>query len=53
LLAQGHGGDSGTLGLGPDNLFIHMTGMSDLGWQGVKDHGVQVSVAFPIEMRSR
>src|SRR5437667_11300497 len=37
LLAQGKGGDSGTLGLGPDNLFIHMTGMSDMGWQGVKD----------------
>jgi len=53
LLAQGKGGDSGTLGLGPDNLFIHMTGMSDLGWQGVKDHGVQVSVAFPIEMNMR
>src|SRR5438477_11527370 len=32
LLAQGKGGDSGTLGLGSDNLFIHMTGMSDLGW---------------------
>src|SRR3989442_7656722 len=53
LLAQGHGGDSGTLGLGPDNLFIHMTGMSDLGWQAVKDHGVQVSVAFAIEMNMR
>src|SRR5256886_4574385 len=53
LLAQGKGGDSGTLGLGPDNLFIHMTGMSDLGWQAVKDHGVQVSVAFPIEMNMR
>src|SRR5882762_1389320 len=53
LLAQGHGGDSGKLGLGPDNLFVHMTGMSDLGWQKVKDHGVQVSVAFPIEMNMR
>ncbi|MFL5031209.1 MAG: amidohydrolase family protein [Xanthobacteraceae bacterium] len=53
LLAQGKGGDSGTLGLGPDNLFIHMTGMSDLGWQALKDHGVQVSVAFPIEMHMR
>src|SRR5213596_1827590 len=53
LLAQGKGGDTGTLGLGPDNLFIHMTGMSDLGWQAVKDHGVQVSVAFPIEMNMR
>ena len=53
LLAQGHGGDSGTLGLGPDNLFIHMTGMSDLGWQGVKDAGAQVSLAVPIEMNMR
>jgi cytosine/adenosine deaminase-related metal-dependent hydrolase len=53
LLAKNKGGDSGTLGLGPDNLFIHMTGMSDLGWQAVKDHGVQVSVAFPIEMNMR
>ena len=53
LLAQSKGGDSGTLGLGPDNLFIHMTGMSELGWQAVKDKGVQVSVAFPIEMNMR
>jgi cytosine/adenosine deaminase-related metal-dependent hydrolase len=53
LLAQNKGGDSGTLGLGPENLFIHMTGMSDLGWNGVKDHDVQVSVAFPIEMNMR
>jgi cytosine/adenosine deaminase-related metal-dependent hydrolase len=53
LLAQGKAGDSGTLGLGPDNLFIHMTGMSDLGWQGVKNAGAQVSVAVPIEMNMR
>ena len=53
LLAKGQGGDSGTLGLGPDNLFIHMTGMSDLGWQGVKDAGAQVSLAVPIEMNMR
>ncbi len=53
LLAQGKGGDSGTLGLGADNLFIHMTGMSDLGWQAVHDAGAQVSVAFPIEMNMR
>jgi 5-methylthioadenosine/S-adenosylhomocysteine deaminase len=53
LLAQGKGGDSGTLGLGPDNLFIHMTGMSDLGWQAVKDAGAQVSLAVPIEMNMR
>src|SRR5579862_5398502 len=52
-LAQGKGGDSGTLKLGPDNLFIHMTGMSDQGWQGVHDAGAQVSVAFPIEMNMR
>ena len=53
LLAQGKGGDSGTLGLGADNLFIHMTGMSDAGWKAVKDAGAQVSVAFPIEMNMR
>jgi cytosine/adenosine deaminase-related metal-dependent hydrolase len=53
LLAQGKGGDSGTLGLGPDNLFIHMTGMSDVGWQKVKDVGAQVSLAVPIEMNMR
>ena len=53
LLAQDAGGDSGRLGLGPDNFFIHMSGMSDLGWQGVHNHGVQVSVAFPIEMNMR
>ncbi len=53
LLAQGKGGDSGTLKLGADNLFIHMTGMSDLGWQAVKDAGAQVSLAVPIEMNMR
>ena len=53
LLAQGKGGDSGTLGLGADNLFIHMTGMSDAGWKAVKDAGAQVSIAFPIEMNMR
>jgi cytosine/adenosine deaminase-related metal-dependent hydrolase len=52
-LAQGHGGVNGDIALGPDNLFIHMTGMSDLGWQGVKDAGVQVSLAVPIEMNMR
>jgi len=34
LLAQGKGGVNGDIGLGLDNLFIHMTGMSDLAWQG-------------------
>jgi 5-methylthioadenosine/S-adenosylhomocysteine deaminase len=51
-LADGKGGN-GTIGLGPDNLFIHMTGMSDKGWQGVKKAGAQVSIAFPIEMNMR
>ena len=37
-LAQGQGGvgpngQRGKLRVGPDNLFIHMTGMSDQGWQ--------------------
>ena len=36
-----------------DNLFIHMTGMSDLGWQAVKDAGARVSLAVPIEMNMR
>ena len=53
LLAQGQGGVNNNIGLGPDNLFIHMTGMSDLGWQGVKDAGAQVSLAAPIEMNMR
>jgi cytosine/adenosine deaminase-related metal-dependent hydrolase len=58
-LAQGAGGvgpngqPPGKLKLGPDNLFIHMTGMSDLGWQAVRDAGAQVSIAFPIEMNMR
>jgi cytosine/adenosine deaminase-related metal-dependent hydrolase len=53
LLAQNKGGDSGTLGLGSDNLFIHMTGQSDTGWNAVHDKGAQVSIAFPIEMNMR
>src|SRR5947209_5165580 len=53
LLAQGHGGGSGTLGIGSDNLFVHMTGMSDAAWQKVKDLGAQVSLAVPIEMNMR
>jgi len=58
-LAQGRGGvgpngqSPGSLRVGPDNLFIHMTGMSDLGWQAVHDAGAQVSIAFPIEMNMR
>ena len=38
---------------GPDNLFIHMTGMSDMSWQKVKDAGARVSLAVPIEMNMR
>ncbi len=38
---------------GPDNLFIHMTGMSDFSWQKVKDAGAGVSLAVPIEMNMR
>jgi 5-methylthioadenosine/S-adenosylhomocysteine deaminase len=58
-LAQGQGGvgsngqPPGKLKVGPDNLFIHMTGMSDQGWQAVRDAGAQVSIAFPIEMNMR
>ena len=39
--------------VGADNLFIHMTGMSDPAWQKVKDVGARVSIAFPIEMNMR
>jgi cytosine/adenosine deaminase-related metal-dependent hydrolase len=38
---------------GPDNLFIHMTGMSDNAWQKVADAGAHVSLAVPIEMNMR
>jgi cytosine/adenosine deaminase-related metal-dependent hydrolase len=61
-LVAGHGGGTdvppgnpgnGHIGIGPDNLFIHMTGMADTAWQKVKDVGAQVSIAFPIEMNMR
>src|SRR4029453_13713481 len=51
-LAAGRGGN-GSIGIGPDNLFIHMTGMADAAWQKVKDVGAQVSLAVPIEMNMR
>lgn len=38
---------------GPDNLFIHMTGVSDSGWKAVKDAGASVSLSVPIEMTMR
>jgi 5-methylthioadenosine/S-adenosylhomocysteine deaminase len=37
----------------PDNLFIHMTGMSDLAWEVAADAGVGVSLSVPIEMNMR
>ena len=37
----------------PDNLFIHMTGMSDFAWQKARDAGAAVSLAVPIEMNMR
>jgi cytosine/adenosine deaminase-related metal-dependent hydrolase len=52
-LAQGQGGSNHNIGIGPDNLFIHMTGMSDMAWNRVKQVGAQVSIAFPIEMNMR
>src|SRR5437016_12482084 len=51
-LAAGTGGNGNTEMRG-DNLFIHMTGMSDTAWQKAKDVGAQVSIAFPIEMNMR
>jgi 5-methylthioadenosine/S-adenosylhomocysteine deaminase len=48
-VAQGTGG----VRVGPDNLFIHMTGMSDQTWKRFRDAGAQVSLAFPIEMVMR
>jgi cytosine/adenosine deaminase-related metal-dependent hydrolase len=38
---------------GPDNIFIHMTGMSDLAWKAAADAGAHVSLAVPIEMTMR
>jgi len=52
-LAQGQGGSNHDIGIGADNLFIHMTGMSDAAWNRVKQAGAQVSIAFPIEMNMR
>jgi 5-methylthioadenosine/S-adenosylhomocysteine deaminase len=38
---------------GPDNIFIHMTGMSDMAWQAAADAGAHVSLSVPIEMTMR
>jgi len=38
---------------GPDNIFIHMTGMTDAGWKAAADAGAHVSLSVPIEMVMR
>ena len=36
-----------------DNIFIHMTGMSDMAWKVAADAGAHVSLSVPIEMTMR
>ncbi|MCO5160723.1 MAG: amidohydrolase family protein [Mesorhizobium sp.] len=38
---------------GPDNIFIHMTGMSETAWKKAADAGAHLSLAVPIEMQMR
>jgi cytosine/adenosine deaminase-related metal-dependent hydrolase len=38
---------------GPDNIFIHMTGMSDMAWKRAADAGAHISLSVPIEMQMR
>ncbi|WP_292291518.1 amidohydrolase family protein [Marivita sp.] len=38
---------------GPDNIFIHMTGMTDDAWKAAADAGAHVSLSVPIEMHMR
>ena len=38
---------------GPDNIFIHMTGMSEMAWRRAAEAGAHVSLAVPIEMQMR
>ena len=38
---------------GSDNIFIHMTGMSEMAWKTAADAGSHVSLAVPIEMAMR
>lgn len=38
---------------GPDNIFIHMTGMSDEAWAKAADAGAHISLSVPIEMQMR
>jgi len=39
--------------IGPDNIFIHMTGMSEAGWRYAADAGAHISLSVPIEMQMR
>ncbi|MGI5519897.1 amidohydrolase family protein [Micromonospora sp. CA-259024] len=50
-LVRGEGGAN--VRLGPDVLLFHMTGMSDFAWKAVRDAGVKVSLAVPVEMVMR
>src|SRR5215472_3612681 len=52
-VADGTGADLSGIEIGPDNLFVHMTGMSDAAWEKVAQVGAKVSIAFPIEMNMR
>jgi cytosine/adenosine deaminase-related metal-dependent hydrolase len=52
-IAMGMGGVEQNIGFGSDNLFIHMTGMSDMSWERARDAGARVSLAVPIEMNMR
>lgn len=38
---------------GSDNIFIHMTGMSDDGWRYAAEAGAHISLSVPIEMQMR
>ena len=38
---------------GADCFFIHMTGMSEIGWKAAADAGAHVTLAVPIEMQMR
>lgn len=38
---------------GPDNIFIHMTGMSEMAWNRAADAGPHISLSVPIEMQMR
>jgi cytosine/adenosine deaminase-related metal-dependent hydrolase len=52
-IAAGKGGLKQNIGFDSNNLFIHMTGMSDFAWNAVRDAGAGVSLAVPIEMNMR